>query len=273
MENYYLNLVLNPEASTPKIAGMEAFDLKNFLSPIEGFRMRFKSLSLELDKKIAGMSASIHTVDYNAAQMKANKQSYLNRKDMLMPIPVHFNPRTTTMEKYIKSCISAVGLVDSFKTDSSRFYDWLREIAAKGKVSGTFRYTVSSTSRQIDDLQRFIETIGNPKKEMQLPLKDLYPSFNEMFKGINDYNLNVKMIKPRDAETIARQLQLNAELSELVLQRIMSNDIVLDENDIDTIKRVFDDFERYMNLTGGLVGMLNELSAVLKAQCDAIIAL
>ncbi|AGB07116.1 hypothetical protein [Vibrio phage VP4B] len=266
MENYYLNLVFNPAP----VDGMEAFDLKKYLTPIEGFRMRFKSLSLELDKKIAGMSSSIHTVDYNKAQAKANHQSYFNRSKTMIPIPVHFNPRTTTMEKYIKSCISAVGLVDAFKTDSSRFYDWLREIAAKGKVSGTFRYTVSSTSRQIDDLQRFIETLGNSKKEMQLPLKDLYPSFNEMFRSINEYNLNVKMIKPRDAETIARQLQLNAELSELVLQRIMSNDIVLDENDIDNIKRVFDDFERYMNLTGALVGMLNELSAVLKAQCDVI---
>ncbi|BAW98414.1 phage protein [Vibrio phage pTD1] len=266
MENFYLNLLLN---SGP-VDGQEAFNLNKYLGPIEGFRMRFKSLSLELDKKIAGMSSSIHTIDYAAAQSKANKESYLKRANTPMPIPVHFNPRNTTMEKYIKSCISAVALVDSFKTDSSRFYDWMREIASKGKVSGTFRYTVSSTSRAIDELDKFIKTLGNPKKEMNIPLKDAYSSFNEMFRNINEYNINVKMIKPRDAETIARQLQLNAELGELLLARIASNDVVLNENDLDIIKRVFDDFERYMNLTGALVGMLNELSAVLKAQCDAI---
>ncbi|UVD32181.1 hypothetical protein [Vibrio phage phiKT1028] len=266
MENYYLNLLLQPS----DVTGNEAFGIPKFLTPVEGFRMRFSNLSLELDKKIASMSSSVHVVKYDAAQRRSASLSYIDMAKKQLAVPVHFDPRKMKWEDYIKSCYGAVSLVDAFKTDSGRFYDWMKEIAAKGKVSGTFRYTISSTSAQIDRVESFIQSLGNNKKDLTQPLKTLYPSFNVMFKTINDFNVNVSMIKARDAEIIARQLKLNAELGELVLQRIISNDIVLNESDVEIIKRVFDDFERYMNLTGALVGLLNETSSVLQDQCNVL---
>ena len=266
MENFYLDLL----QANGEVAGQEGLPLPKLFTPIEGFRIRLSSLSLQLDKKIAGMSRSIHEVKYQSAQMRAEKLKYLKCDSNTLPIPTNFDPRNITWEKYINYCISAVSLVDNFKTDSARFYDWLREIAAKGKVGGTFRYTISGTARQIDSLDGFIKLLGNKSHTATRPLADMYPSFNEMFKQINTYNNTVKMVKARDAEIIAKQLKLNADLGELVLARIVSSDIVLNESDIKTIQVTFDEFERYMNITGAMVGLLNELSAVLTAQCKEV---
>ncbi|AUR81001.1 hypothetical protein FDJ25_gp196 [Vibrio phage Aphrodite1] len=266
MENYYLERL----RSNGAVDGNEAFGIPKFLTPIEGFRLRLSSLSLELDRKISGMSGSIHTVDYKRAQAKANKLSYLSKVDKQMGVPVHFNERTMTWDQYVKNCMAGVSLMDGFKTDSVKFYGWLKEIAAKGKVGTTYRHTISGTSQHINEIDKFIKSLGDPKRTQQVSLETLYPSFGSMFALINDFNLRVKMIKARDAEIIARQLKLNAELAEVVLSRILSSDIVLSEREINQFKETFDEFERYMNVTGATIGLLNELSAVFKGHCDAV---
>lgn len=266
MENYYLERLHQED----KVDGNEAFGIPKFLTPVEGFRLRLSSLSLEIDRKIASMSSSIHTVDYNKAQARANKLSYINKADSELGVPVHYNNRAMAWEQYVKNCLQGVSLLDSFKTDSVRFYDWLKAIAAKGQVASTYRHTISGTSRQVDDLEKFVKTLGDSKRSMTIKMGDLYPSFDKMFGTVNQFNHQVKMIKARDVEIIARQLKLNAELGEVVLDRILSNDIVLNERDIEQFKQTFDEFERYMNVTGVVVGLLNELSAVLKGHCDTV---
>lgn len=266
MENYYLERLL----SEGQVDGNEAFGIPKFLTPVEGFRLRLKNLSLDLDRKISAISSSIHTVDYRKAQGKAKKLSYLSKAESELPIPVHYDNRKMAWDEYVKMCVQGISLLDGFKTDSARFYDWLKEIAAKGKVAGTYRHTISSTARQIDDLDKFIKTLGDSKRSMTQPMENLYPSFDKMFGLINDFNLRAKLVKARDVEIVARQLKLNAELGELVLDRILSNDIVLDEREVNQFKQTFDEFERYMNVTGATVGLLNELSAVLKGHCDAV---
>lgn len=266
MENIYLQLLQQGGCAAAAVTGNEGLSL----SPVEGYKIRLKSLSLELDKKIAGMSGSIHTVEYNRAMAVSEHRQFLKKDSHEMPVPVNFDPKRITWDKYVKHCIEAVSLIDGFKTDSSRFYDWMRQIAAKGQVSNTFRYTVSSTAKQIQTLDGFIKLLGNPSRKPKRPLGELYPSFSEMFKTINEYNLNVKMIKARDTEIIAKQLKLNAELGEVLLERIKANDVVLTESDLKTLQRTFDEFEHYMNVVGAMTGLLNELSAVFVGQCKEV---
>lgn len=268
MKQYFIEQL----TATPEVDGMEALGIPKLFTPAEGFGIRLSAISLAVDKFLASMNSSIHQVDYRKAQLHTKGLGYFDRASQPIPVPSQFNVKTMTMTDYVSACRKGVYLIEAFKTDSSRFYDWLRDVAAKGKVGGTFRYTITSTAGVIKDTGAFIKTLGNPTKETTIRLQDAYPSFNEMFKLMDEYNTSVKTLKGRDAEIIAKQLQLNANLGQLIIDRIGTSDIVFDEQDLDKILSSYAEFEDYMNLVGAMIGLLNELSAVFQDQCNTVLS-
>lgn len=247
-----------------QIAGNES------LSVVEQFKFMFKNLSLDIDKKLAFFNKSIHIINVDEFTKKTKSKLYLDRVNDLLPIPALYNSKTMVWEDYVNGVLKGVNLVSTYKDDVESLYRWLRQIATTSKVPMSFKYKITNTQAQIDAQLSFIKTLSNPSNKEKETLGTLYNSFNQATLLMADHNSKVSLIKGRDVEIIAKQIQLNAELANVILKKIEVSDITLSPVEVDFVKRIFHNFEIYSNVVGGSLGLINELSAVFEGQIKSI---
>lgn len=245
------------------VEGLEA------LSLYDSFKLGFKNLSLDIDKKLSTFQNTVHIVD-DLTISKLSGRNYLKENTTLIPIPAIWTPKAMPFKDYVNKVNSGVNLFTLFKTDLEEFYHWLKQIATKSKVPMTFSYRISNTKKLIDQQYEFIKSLKTTVHTEKVPLKTLYASYSDFINLIGVYNNQVKLLKPRDPEVVAKQITLNAQLADVTLKKIEAGDIRLSSEEIDKVKQVFKDFEHYSNVVAVSLGLINELPAVFESQITAI---
>lgn len=247
-------------------SGMEA------LTAPEKIGFMFKQGSLGIDKIMSKLKFSIHTVDYHTVKNHVVRSNINFLKNAGFPIttPAHFNPKDLTWEEYTTNVLNGVLLASHMGEEANRYYGWLKTIASSGKIPHLFKYSITDFDRLVSDSTIFVSgLIKNTSNKSNLG--DVYGNFNELFASVNKFNLNVKGLKSRDIEVLSKQFDMIYDIGEILRLRINNNDIVLTGEGLDFVGKTLNDIVSALNITGVMVGLINELTAVYKTQCEEIV--
>lgn len=263
MENF-IELVKRP---TPmSVQGFEA------LSIGESFNLFFKEFSTSIDKKMATLSKSIHAVDFQhvAKHIRDNNVLYVKNTGHEILTPEGFAPGMGNMMAHTKAVVEGVYIISSLKTEASRLYDWMKQILRNGRLDQSFKWTVGDFGNAVLKAENFIRNLPDNGRSVKYTLGQVYISFEEYFDCVNTFNSVVKTLGSRDVEMIAKDLSSIYDLGQLLVKKIQANDIRLTEQSVSDIEAVVNKFIELTNISGALMVLLNELTAVFTAQGDAI---
>lgn len=263
----FIDLVQDP--APLQITGVES------LSVGESFNLFFKEFSTNIDRKLVAMSKSVHTVDIDKLR-KAIKQKdiiFSAKGGVEIMVPENYEPGLANMMAHTKGVVDGVYLVTFLKAEGARLYDWLKVIIQRGRVETTFRWSISNFDSLIDKGEHFVRNLSDGGRAKTCPLGQVYVNFNEMFEVMETFNAVVKTLGARDAEQASRELTNVYELGQLLVAKIKANELVLDKKVILDIEMTINRFVELTNLCGAMMTLLNELSAVLRAQIYEVAAL
>lgn len=263
MENY-IALIKKPDLLS--VMGAEK------LSVGESFGLFFKEFASSVDRRVANLSKSVHVVDTNALRrtLQSRKTNFVKNVGVPILVPEAYSPGIANMMAYTKGVCEAVYMVSSLKTETVRLYDWLKQFIKMGRADSAFRWSISNFDSAMDRSVQFVRGLSDDSRYKKCPLGEVYISFDEMFAVLDTYNVQVKLLGPRDPELAARELTRVYELGQLLVDKIKGNDLVVDTAAITEVELVINRFVELTNLCGALMTLLNELNAVFKEQIDQV---
>jgi hypothetical protein len=238
------------------------------LSLGESFGLFFKEFSTNIDKRMAGLSKSVHKVDFSHAEtnIRNKKVLFVKNGGLLVLTPQGFRPGLANMAGHTKAVTGGVYLISSLKTEATRLYHWLKQIAKTGRMDSSFRWTVSDFDQAMDAGVNYIKNLPVQDRQTRHPLAQVYVSFEEFFEVVNGFNNSVSLIGARDIELITRELTNVYELGSLIVNKIKANDLLLNEAAIADIESVINRFVELTNVCGAMMALLNELTQVFTEQ-------
>lgn len=260
----FKDLVEEIKAPAPlEITGVESLSLR------ESMGLFFKEFTLAVDKKMGTLKSSLHTIDYAPTQnyLKKNGILFVAHAGAEITTPHYYQGQMGEMESYVRNLINGILLINGLKTETSRLYDWLKHIARTGRTDKSFKWSISDFNEVVDQADVFIKEL-EPSQNARFPLDQVYLRFEDCFTMINQYNLAVKSIKARDIEILSREISQVYELGSLLVTKIENNDLLLEQSAIDDIAMTVNGYIHLVNLSGAIMGMLNELTAVFEQQLE-----
>lgn len=266
MENF-IQLVKHPEHLS--VQGFEA------LSIGESFNLFFKEVANSIDKKMATLSKSIHPVDIDHVRKYLTKNNILYVKNTSLEIltPEAFTPGMGNMMAHTKALTEGVYVITTLKTEAARLYDWLKQIIKNGRMTTQFSWSIGDFGNAVTKAENFVRNLPDNGRQVRYNLGQVYISFEEFYEATNLFNNYVKTIGGRDIELMAKDLSNVYDLGQLLVKKIHANDIRFSQQAIDDIEAVVNKFIELTNISGALMVLLNELTAVFNAQAEALMKL
>lgn len=260
----YLALVKKPEPFT--VQGFEALSLG------ENFNLFFKEFTSSIDNRMATLSRSIHKVDASAAHqnIRANKVMYVKNTGVELLTPEGYAAGMGNMMAHTKAVTDGIYIVCSLKTEASRLYDWLKQIIRTGRIDRSFNWSIRDFDNALNKTENFVRQLPTDSRKLKFTLGQVYFNFDEFFACIDTFNATVQTLGARDIEILAKQLTGVYELGELLVQKIKSNELVIREQGIDDIETIVNKFVGLVNLSGAILVLLNDLTAVFNEQVKTI---
>ena len=248
------------------VSGFEALGIG------ERFNLFFKEVSTTIDKRMAVLAKSIHTVDYPPVQkhLEKNEILYVKNTHVQMLTPVNYHPGLGNMMAHTRAVIDGVYIIGSLKTEASRLYDWLKQVLTKGRMDTDFKWTIGEFGMAISRSEEFIKNLPDTGRNLNYNLGQIYVSYDEIWDCMNVYNQTVRTMGARDAEITVKVLGDVYDLGRLLVQKIQANDIMLDQKAVDDIESVVNKFAELTNVAGVMMVLLNELTAVFNSQLKTL---
>jgi len=263
----YLALVQKPEPFT--VQGFEALGLG------ENFKLFFKEFTSSIDNRMATLSKSIHKVDASAAllNIERNKVLYVKNTGVEILTPEGFSAGMGNMMAHTKAVTAGIYIVCSLKTEASRLYDWLKQVIRTGRIDRSFGWTIRDFDTALSKTENFVRQLPTGSRKLKFNLGQVYFNFDEFFDCVNTFNDTVQTLGARDVEMLAKELSNVYELGELLVHKIKTSELVINEQGIDDIETVVNKFVALTNLSGAVLVLLNDLTAVFNEQVKTIAAL
>jgi len=232
----------------------------------ESIRLFFEEFFTETDRKLAQFSSSLHTINWQAVEkeLQARNVLYINNAQKRIPTPTYFDGGEGEMAFYIDNLITAVVVVDGFKTEIQRFYDWMKKVIKLGRIDSAYKWTVTGYDQEVGKISKFIKDLEEGKKTYKL--EECYVNFQEAFGLMNRFNQAVKSIGARDAEIMARDLKNVYSVGNLLVDKIKANDLVVDDYVIKGVQEKVNLFNELTSIVGACLGLINETTAVFDSQ-------
>lgn len=242
------------------VAGMEEIGVG------ESLRLFFEEFFTETDRKLAQFKSSLHTINWEPVekQLKARNVLFINNATKRIPTPTYFQGGEGEMNYYIDNVIAAVTVVEGYKTEIQRFYDWMKKILKLGRIDKAYAWTITDYDGQVGKVSKFIKDLEEGQKSHKLG--DVYVNFPEAFGLMNRFNQVVKSIGARDAEVMARDLKNVYEVGNLLVNKIKAGDIVVDAYVIKGVQEKVNLFNELTAIVGASLGLINETTAVFDSQ-------
>ena len=242
------------------------------LSVGERFSLFFKEFSAKVDRDLASIAGSVHTVDLEGLKkaLALNKPSYIKNGIVQLPTPEGFTPKLGSMMNHVERVSDAVFLVSSLKTESGRLYDWLKEIVAKGRVDKQYHWAVTDFDVVVERATEFLRSIPEDRGNVTYSLQQCYVNFEEVVSVVSVFNTKAKLYKTRDAEITSKEVSRVYDIGELMVKKIKVNDMVLTEGQLKDISDMVNKFIELTNITGAMLALLNETSKILTLQVEEI---
>lgn len=234
----------------------------------ESLRLFWEEFFTETDRKLAQFKSSLHTINWQPVekQLKANNVLFINNATKRIPTPTYFEGGEGEMAYYVENVIAGITVVEGFKTEIQRFYDWMKKILKLGRIDQAYKWTITDYDSQVGKVTQFIKDLSEGTKQHKL--NEVYVNFQEAFGLMNRFNQAVKSIGARDAEIMARDLKNVYELGNLLINKIKNNDIVVDAYVIKGVQEKVNLFNELTAVVGGCLGMINETAAVFDSQLE-----
>lgn len=263
MENY-IDLV-----KRPKLLSVQGFEA---LSVSEGLGLFFKEFGSGVDKVMAAMNSSVHVVDVQGLARDLEKRNvlYVKNTGVELLTPEGFVPGIGAMDHYVSNVIRSVYLASSLKTETSRLYDWIKQIIKTGRIDKSFNWTVTDFDSVVNEAEAFLKQLPENRRKQTYNLSQVYSNFNDYFFVVNKFNGVVKGFKAREIEMVAKDITRVYELGDLLVRKVKDNDITLTESSINDLQQAVASFTRFTNITGALLILLNETQAVLSSQANTL---
>lgn len=242
------------------LAGLESLGMG------ESLRLFFEEFFTETDRRLAQFKTSIHTINWESVQKKltTNKVLFINNANKRIPVPTYYQSGEGEMAYFIDNVILSITVVEGFKTEIQRFYDWMKQIVKLGRVNNVYKWTISDYDSQVGKVSKFIAELKEGDKVEKLG--EVYLNFEEAYGLMNCFNQNVKSIGPRDAEVMARDLKNVYEVGNLLVNKIKSNDIIIDQYTLQKVQEKVNLFNELTAIVGACLGLINETTAVFDSQ-------
>lgn len=249
-----------------KVQGIEGMSIG------ESFSAFFKEFSTSIDRRMAVLAKAVHTVNYEPTQkyLKDNEILYVKNTGVEILTPECYTPGFGNLNTHVRVLVDGVYVISSLKTESSRLYDWLKQIVKKGRVDKSFNWTISDFDRVLYPIENYIKNMPEDGRRNKYNLGQVYVNFDECFGSIHQFNTIVKTMGSRDAELINRELTNCYEIGQLLVKKIHANDISISPEAIVDIELVVNNFIALTNLAGVLMTLLNEMTAVFNSQIETL---
>ena len=253
-------------ANNVSVTGFEA------LSIGDKFDMFFREMSTAIDKRMAAIAKSIHVVDFQSVQKKLEREEVLYVRNTATEIltPEGYIPGMGNMMGHTKAVTDSVYIISSLKTEASRLYDWLKQIITKGRMDTEFRWTIGEFGQAVSKAEDFVKNLPDQSRNLRYNLGQVYISFDEAWSVMNTFNNSVRTLGARDVEITAKILNDVYGLGQLLVRKIKANDIMLTPEAINDIEHVVNKFAELANISGAMMVLLNELSAVFSSQLKTL---
>lgn len=244
------------------VAGFEALGIG------ERFQLFFNEISTTIDKRMAVLAKSIHVVDFVPVQrhLEKNEILYVKNTHIQMLTPVNYHPGLGNMMHHVNAVVDGVYIIGSLKTEATRLYDWLKQVLTKGRMDTEFKWTISEFGMAVNRSEEFIKNLPDTGRNLNYNLGQVYVSYDEIWGCMNTYNQSVRTMGARDAEITVKVLSDVYDLGRILVQKIQANDIMLDQRAVNDIESVVNKFAELVNVSGVMMVLLNELTAVFNAQ-------
>ena len=243
------------------ITGIESLGLR------ESMGLFFNEFNRSMDRKLASLKGSIHEIDYRSAQRHLEDKNvlFVRNAGVEITVPEYFSGAMGEMETYARHLLNGVYIINNLKTETVRLYDWLKTVVKQGRMDKSFSWSISDFDQCVEQTDAFIKEMESNGKA-KFPLDQVYLQFNDAFMLINQYNQVIKSLKARDIEVMSRDITAVYEIGSLLVSKIEANDIVLAKSALVDIQFVINNYVHLVNVAGVVTGLLNEMSAVFKAQ-------
>lgn len=263
MENY-IELVKNPDLLS--VLGAEK------LSVGESFGLFFKEFSSSVDRRMASLSGSVHQVDVNQLRraITGRKVNFVKNAGVEILVPESYQPGLANMMAHTKAVCEGVFLISSLKTEAVRLYDWLKRFIQNGRAESQFRWSITNFDTAMDKSERFVKGLPDNTRAKKAPLGQVYVNFEEMQEVMEIFNAQVKLLGARDPEMAARELSKVYELGQLLVNKIKSNDLIIDAQQVLEVEMTVNRFVALTNLCGAMMVLLNELHACFREQINQV---
>lgn len=245
------------------VDGLEA------LSIPERVRFFFKESSLGIDRVMGKISFNIHQVDVSKIVSVDRSVNFLRNASVPVTIPAYFNQKVCDWNTYQSKVLQSVLLAAQLHVEAQSFYDWLKDIVKTGKVAKLYQFNITDFDSLVAESREFISALQK-SDSLKKPIGELYDSFGKMNEQITRFNLNVKPLKARDVEILDKSFNNIYDIGSLLYRKIEASDIVISSGDLDIIKERIQTIVEALNVTGAMVGLLNELTAVYRSQVAEI---
>lgn len=232
----------------------------------EALGLFFSEFFTETDRKLAQFKSSLHTINWQDTEKKirANNVSFINNHNKRIPTPTYYQGGEAEMAYHVDNVIQCVVIVEGFKTEVQRFYDWLKKVLQLGRVEQVYKWTITDYDATVGKVSKFIKDLKEgPKTEK---MGEVYLNFPEAFSLMNRYSQAVKSIGSRDAEVMARDLKNVYNLGNLLVNKIKNNDITIDAYVIKCVQEKVSLFNELTAIVGASLGLINELGVVFNSQ-------
>jgi len=259
--NYnFVSHVKNPV--TLHVAGIEDLGFG------EALNLFFKEFFTETDRKLAQFKSSLHTINWQPVEQDLSKRKvlFVNNANVRLPVPTYFNGGEGEMAYYVDNIVGAVIVVEGFKTEIQRFYEWMKKVVKLGRIESAYKWTVTGYDSHVGKVSAFIKELEEGPKTAKTG--EVYINFQEAFGLMNRYNQACKGIGARDAEVMARDLKNVYEVGNLLVSKIKNGDIIVDAYVIKGVQEKVSMFNELTSIVGGCLGLMNELSAVFDSQLE-----
>lgn len=238
----------------------------------EKFNLFFTEISTSIDKRMATLAKSIHTVDFQPTKKHLEKDGILYVKNTHVELltPEGYVPGMGNMMAHTKAVTDAVYIICSLKTEASRLYDWMKQIITKGRMETEFRWTIGEFGMAVNKAEDFIKNMPEGSRTLRYNLGQVYVSYDEAWDVMHTFNNAVRTLGSRDVEITAKVLGDVYALGKLLVQKIQANDILLSQEAVSDIETIVNKFAELTNVSGVMMVLLNELTAVFNSQLKTL---
>lgn len=249
----------------PKLINIEGNEK---LTLPESLSFGFKRVYHNIQKFYSKFNFNIHTADSRAeiSRLIKSPELYIKHSTKEIITPDYFNPNMPGwMTIYVDGITKGIVLSNILKTETDVMYTRIKNVINTGELKSRFSWTITSTDQLIEESKRFLEeqeTAQNPRFQ----LNQVYQNFKEISYVYDKFNSSVKEIKSRDTEMLSKSLDQVYDLTSLLVEKIESNEIVVNKETIEQLESMFKEFQELVSLVGAYYLLLNEFSGTLTQQ-------